>query len=153
MTQARKLTALIGWSKTQGATIPSHHQRRPRRSASLPMAMCHLGDQPLAERAASMQSSHVRLGPGLVDKDQPLGINFALQPLPLLAASRHVMAILLAGVQCFFIAEAGAIEEMPHTVVADLDLALAQFGQQLASGNIRLGRQPGADPVALRGQP
>ena len=66
------------------------------------MAMRHLGDQPLAERAASMQSSHVRLGPGLVDKDQPLGINFALQPLPLLAASRHVMAILLAGVQCFF---------------------------------------------------
>ena len=47
----------------------------------LPMAMRHLGDQPLAERAASMQSSHVRLGPGLVDKDQPLGINFALQPL------------------------------------------------------------------------
>ena len=104
MTQARKLTALIGWSKTQGAMIPTVASQAGHEGQRLPMAAVpHHGDQPLAEQAASMQSSASSSWPRRSRryKDQH-GINFALQPLPpARGVAPHVMAILLAGVQCF----------------------------------------------------
>jgi hypothetical protein len=48
------------------------------------------------------QGSHVGLCPGLVDEDQPPGINPALILLPLLAPSRDLGAELLGGKYGFF---------------------------------------------------
>ncbi len=64
--------------------------------------MRHLGDQPLPHGAAPMQAGHIRLGPGFIDKDQPLGINVPLVSFPLLPAAGDVMTILLTGAQSFF---------------------------------------------------
>jgi hypothetical protein len=49
-----------------------------------------------------MQAGHVCLRPGLVDKDQPGGINLALQPLPDLTPPGNIAAVLFTGVQSFF---------------------------------------------------
>ena len=68
----------------------------------LPMAMRDFGDQPLATRAPAPDWCHVRLGPGLVDKDQPRGVNLVLVALPELPLARHVRTVLFAGVQAFF---------------------------------------------------
>lgn len=79
------------------ASQTSHEGQR------FPMTMRHLGEQTLAHGAASMRAGHVRLGPGLIDKDDALGIDLALMPAPSLAAPRDIMAILFAGVQSFFL--------------------------------------------------
>ena len=71
-------------------------------SQCFPVTMRHSGDQPLANGATSMQASHVRLSPCLINKDQALGINLALQPFPLLASSRYIMAVLLTGMEALF---------------------------------------------------
>jgi hypothetical protein len=46
-------------------------------------------------------------------------------PEPPLAG--YVRAVLLAGVQAFFIAEPGFVDEIPNPEIADLDTSLAQF--------------------------
>lgn len=61
-----------------------------------------LVDQALAAGAAAMGADHVGLGPGLVDADQPGGIDPALASLPLPPPSGHVRAVLLAGVKRLF---------------------------------------------------
>jgi hypothetical protein len=66
------------------------------------VAVRHFGEQPLTNRAASMQPRHVRLGPGLVNKDDSLRINIALKAPPLRAPSGDVRPILLGRVQRFF---------------------------------------------------
>ena len=68
----------------------------------LPVAMRDFGDQPLAARAPAPDRRHVRLGPGLIDKDQARCINLSLVALPELPLARHVRTVLLAGVQGFF---------------------------------------------------
>lgn len=60
-----------------------------------PMAMRHLGEQSLANRAAAVQSGHVCLRPGLVDKDYSPRINLALQALPQRAPPGNVRPVLL----------------------------------------------------------
>ena len=86
---------------------PVTPQPRDKRQC-FPMTMRHFGDQSLANGAASMSAGHVCLGPvdllrsSTVDKDQALGIDFALQSFPLLAAPGDVMAVLLARAQTFF---------------------------------------------------
>ena len=52
----------------------------------------------------------------------------------------------------FFKTEPGMIEKMPNPVVAHRDPAPVQLRQQLATGEIRLLRQPGADPGRLTRQ-
>jgi hypothetical protein len=71
-------------------------------ACSIGLRSGHLGDQPFSHRAAPMQASHVRLGPGFIDKNQSLDVNFALVPFPQLAPPCDVRTILLAGVQRFF---------------------------------------------------
>jgi hypothetical protein len=50
-----------------------------------------------------MAPGHVGLGPGLVDEDQPFGVEPALVLLPLLASTGDVGAVLFAGVQALFL--------------------------------------------------
>ena len=67
-----------------------------------PAAMQSFGGQPFASRGATVGARHIGLGPGLVDEDQPSGVNLALILLPLSPSPGDVGAILLAGVQAFF---------------------------------------------------
>jgi hypothetical protein len=44
------------------------------------------------------------------------------------------------------------IQEVPYTVITDLDPALVQFRQQFAAGEIRLLRDAGTDPGRFVGE-
>ncbi len=56
----------------------------------------------LAAPASPVETGHVGLGPGLVDKDQPARVKPALMHLPPLAAASYVGPVLLGGEQAFF---------------------------------------------------
>jgi hypothetical protein len=83
----------------------AHTVQRCRRSAArqqgsmFPVSVRHLGDEALAAGTAPVRAGHVGLHPGLVGEDQTPWINFALALFPLLASTRHVGPVLLAGVQ------------------------------------------------------
>jgi len=49
-----------------------------------------------------VRAGHVGLHPGFVDEDQTLWVNLILVLFPLLASTRDVGPVLLAGVQAFF---------------------------------------------------
>ena len=66
------------------------------------MSVRHLGDQPLAARTPAMGARHVSLGPGLIDEDQPGGVELPLMGLPTDASPGDVRPVLFAGVQAFF---------------------------------------------------
>jgi hypothetical protein len=53
-----------------------------------------------------MGAGHIGLGPGLIDEDEAGGIKLALVLFPLRPPSCDVVAILFAGVQAFFEADA-----------------------------------------------
>lgn len=67
-----------------------------------PVAVGGLGEQGLSPRAPATGPDHIGLGPGLIDEDQPGGINLALMPLPPGAAAGDIRPVLLAGVHGFF---------------------------------------------------
>ena len=68
----------------------------------LPVPMGPGRAQPLAAGAAAMAASHIRLGPGLIQEDEPARVKLALRALPPAAALRDVRPILLGGRQTFF---------------------------------------------------
>ena len=68
----------------------------------LPMAIGHLGMQPLALWRPAAQRGHVGLGPGLIDKDEAAGIRSALELLPLFASPGDLGAQLFGGQHAFF---------------------------------------------------
>ena len=63
-------------------------------------------------------------------------MDLVLVPLPSTPPARHVGAILFTGVQAFFKAETNMVEEMPDSVVANLDPTLVQFRQQTTGDQI-----------------
>ena len=83
----------MGPSKRHGAAIPS------RRSAAMKVMVFQrpngaLPFNPAATWSPSSKRRHVGLGPGLIDKDQALGIDVSLILPPLLAPALDVFAIL-----------------------------------------------------------
>ena len=66
-----------------------------------PAAVRHFGQQPLAARASAVSPRHVRLGPGLVNKDEAARIELMLVAPPAFAFASHVRSILLGCVQAF----------------------------------------------------
>ena len=68
----------------------------------LPVAVGHLGVEPLAFGRPAPQRSHVGLGPGLVDEDEATGIRPPLIFLPLLAPSSDLWSQLFGGKNAFF---------------------------------------------------
>ena len=69
---------------------------------SPPMAIGHFGVQTLAPWCPSAQGSHVGLGPGLIDEDEPRRIKPPLILLPLGAPPCDLGAELLGGKNAFF---------------------------------------------------
>ena len=67
-----------------------------------PVAVGHLGMEPLSDWSPAPQGCHVGLGPGLVDEDQAAGIRSSLELLPLLAAPGDLWPQLLGGKNAFF---------------------------------------------------
>ena len=59
------------------------------------MAVRNLGDQPMSARRPTVKAGHVGFGPGLVDEDQPRGINLLLTASPADAMALYVRTILL----------------------------------------------------------
>ena len=76
--------------------------QRRHEGEGLPVAVRPFRPQPLAPGAPAMAAGHVRLGPGLVQEDEPAGIKLALRALPLLAALHDVWPLLFGGHQTFF---------------------------------------------------
>ena len=68
----------------------------------LPVAIGHLGMEPLAPGCPSAQGSHVRLRPGLVDEDEVPGVKPPLILLPLRAPPGDLRAQLFGGKNTFF---------------------------------------------------
>jgi hypothetical protein len=77
-------------------------QRRQKRHG-LPMAVRHLGFDPLTARRPSSEWSHVGLGPGLVDEHQAGRIDTILIFSPLCPPACHIRAILLRCDQRLFL--------------------------------------------------
>ena len=73
-----------------------------QKGQSLPMSMRHLGVQPLTARATPMRARHVRLGPGLVNKNQTPWIDFILMAPPAGALGGNLRPVLLGGQHGFF---------------------------------------------------
>jgi hypothetical protein len=67
------------------------------------VAMRHAHPKPLAAPAAPVAARHVGRGPGLVDEDQPVGIEVELILEPLFASDQDVGAILFGGVRGLFL--------------------------------------------------
>ena len=69
----------------------------------LPVAMRHLGFEPLAARRPAPQRRHVGLRPGLVDEHQAAGVDPVLIRRPLRAAAGDIGTVLLGGDQRLFL--------------------------------------------------
>ena len=68
----------------------------------LPVAIRHLGMEPLASGCPTPQRCHVGLGPGFIDEDEPRRIRQVLELLPLRAPSGDLGPELLGGKNAFF---------------------------------------------------
>jgi hypothetical protein len=91
--------------------MPSHRKAATNVSVRLAVTVRHFGDQTLPDRAPPADRRHVRLCPGFIDENKASGVNARLALPPLQAPMGDVSAILLAGVQAFFNAETGPVEE------------------------------------------
>ena len=67
-----------------------------------PVAVGHLGMEPLSDWSPASEGCHVGLGPGLVDENQAARIRSSLELLPLLATPGDLRAQLLGGKNAFF---------------------------------------------------
>ena len=68
----------------------------------LPVASWSLHDKPLTSWTTASQTQHVRLGGGLIDKDQASEVQTALRAKPAISLLFHVGAILLGRPDRFF---------------------------------------------------
>ena len=67
-----------------------------------PAAVRDTSDEALTAQCAAVRAGHVGLRPGLVDKDQTVGVDASLMPLPAGALTSDVGSRLLGGAQSFF---------------------------------------------------
>ena len=67
-----------------------------------PATMRDLADQPLAARSPAAQRCHVGLGPGFIDKHQPVRVDTGLPGSPLRPTSGNVGPVLFTGERGFF---------------------------------------------------
>src|SRR5674476_640697 len=94
--QATKILPFIAWSMTNGAVMA--FLRKPATKVVVfrwPYGACPMRRSPRLQRPR-------RVGSGLVDENEPVGIKRRLFALPLLASRRHVGAQLLRRAKAFF---------------------------------------------------
>ena len=77
--------------------------QRGQEGHGLPMAVRHLGAEPVAAPRPSPERRHVGLGPGFVDEDQAGGVDAAAIGQPLPAPARDVGAVPLRRDQRLFL--------------------------------------------------
>lgn len=73
-----------------------------QKGQGFPVAVRNMGREPLALRSPATSAGHVGLDPGLIYKNQSLGIKPVLMRFPPDPEPRHLRAKLLAGQQGFF---------------------------------------------------
>lgn len=78
------------------------HAQRTREGRRLPMPVRDRRHAPLAARCASVHPRHLGRGTGLVDEDQPFGIEISLPGDPNAAQRGDVGPVLLGCVRRFF---------------------------------------------------
>ncbi len=95
------------------------HARQPERAdegGGVPMAVRHAHAQPLALGCAAMQACHLGARSGLVDEDQPPGIEVGLLGEPGTAALQDIRAILLGRVAGLFLRVIRRLRKKRHSV-------------------------------------
>ncbi len=119
-----------------------------------PVAERGFGAKPLALQAAATQARHLRGGPGLVEKDQPVRFkphSWLPRGRPLLACLPDVGPILFAGQQRFF--EAVAVANEPTRDRGGIGPCARgghQFGRQLRHSDIVLLGDAGQQKRSMR---
>ncbi len=113
-----------------------------------PVAIGHLGMEPLPLGSPSPQWSHVGFGPGFVDEDEALGIKTILILLPLCPAPPDPRAKLFGGQYAFFEAQTLSVNKPPDLHIINLHPALGQLGDKPTQGEVAIGTldQPVAVP-------
>ena len=90
-TQARKLSPLMGPSKTAGAARRSWY--KAARKVVCAVAVADMTDQALVLNGASVTRRHIGRHPGLVDEHQPGGVPVLLRGLPSAPRRLHLAAL------------------------------------------------------------
>jgi hypothetical protein len=90
--KALPVTGAVEQARRVEAVVAQSGEERRR----LPMAVRDLGDEPSAERRPAVEASHVGLGPGLVDEDEPRRIDALLMVSPAQPMALHVRTVLFA---------------------------------------------------------
>ena len=107
-------------------------------------------DQTLALLAASARSRHLRVRAGFINENKSAWIKRRLRPFPFFARLRHIFAMLLAGVQRFFIAEFVALKETRNRAVRGFELKLIQkAGFDLGQRKVALARNQSQKPIRM----
>src|SRR3712207_1712701 len=119
--QARNASPLIGPSSMSGATIPSW--RNPARNVVV--FQCPCGAEPtrrvprrLRPQAAAIEPRHVRLGPGLIEEEQPPHIQLGLPGDPLPPGFGDIGAALLGRPERLFLRVSLSCLSVFQTVVS-----------------------------------
>ncbi len=92
---------LIGPSMSNGASCPA--AQGGDEGGRLPVPMRDLRPEALTARRPAIGARHVRLGPGLIDEDQPCRIEVDLVVEPRPSSLQDVRTVLLTGVRGLFL--------------------------------------------------
>ena len=95
--------AVDGSAQHERRDHTAHGQPGHERSC-VPMAMGNRRPQSFTAWGATMGARHVGFRPGLIDEDQPFGIEIGLAVEPVLSFLQNVRAVLFAGVRGLFCA-------------------------------------------------
>lgn len=133
--KARAIDWLI---EHEGRVDPVTAARRDK-GHRLPMAVMHLGVEPLANRSPASQWCHVRLRPSLIDKNEASRIRPVLELFPLLPPPCHLGPQLFGGKNAFFEAQTLGMGKTPDLHIIDLHAPLCQFGDKTPQGEVALG--------------
>ena len=100
--------------------------QRGEEGRGLPLALRNLVDEALSLRGPAAQTGHVGLRPGLVDEDQPSGVDEPLIGSPSFAVATDVRAILLARDEGLFLNVTPIRRRTAHHRGVGLDASLGQ---------------------------
>jgi hypothetical protein len=92
----------VDWPIEHSWRVDPVTAQRGQEGHCLPMAMRHMGDEPLAAGTPATQRRHVGFDPGLVDEDQTALINLALMGLPSGAVTSELWPQLFSRKNGFF---------------------------------------------------